>query len=178
MPAGLEGCLADETLREFFAGWADVVAVIERVKAGSAGGGLIQYLKIPQSASESLAARILLREGVSLEATRIVRGGGADLSVREGRETRLVGVKGSGSSEFQTLGRKDYLRHMLVWLRFGEARLLGPSGVVRATLFPQPIKCFGDLGARIVYSAAETAAVRNNCDIRRIEVPLETLLDA
>ena len=171
------GFLPTATLRDFFSGWTEVVATIDRVKAGSAGGQLIQYPKMPPSVSESLAARMLIRERVFEGATGMVRGGAADIRVSRGGETILVEVKGSGSAEFQTFGRRDYGCHMLVWLRFGEASQLTFASTVRATLFPRPAECLGQLGSRVTHGSAEATAAARGFPVRHIEVSLSALVE-
>lgn len=170
------GFLSNDALQDFFAGWAEVIAVIERVKAASVGGALIQYPKIPPSVSESLAARILLHERIFETATCVTRGGRADIVVVDGNGTRLVEVKGSGSAEFQTFGPKDYACDLLVWLRFGEVRQLNLRSTVSATLFPKPTEAMGPLGTRVTHGAAEAAAAARGHATRRINLPLAVLL--
>jgi hypothetical protein len=171
----MTGFLDERRLREFFFGWGEVVQVIERVKAASSGGRLIQYPKIPSAVSESLAARVLIARAVFPEARSMLRGGGADIRVVCGTSTYRVEVKGSGSSEFQTLGRKDYDCDLLVWLRFGEAVQLGLEGEMRVTLFQTPRRCFGDLGNRVSHATAVSAA--DPSMVRSLVFRLADLLD-
>jgi hypothetical protein len=64
------GVLSNDTLRAFFAAWAEVVTVVRRVKESSDAGNLIQYPKIPQAVSESIAAKILIKEKKILQRNR------------------------------------------------------------------------------------------------------------
>jgi hypothetical protein len=173
----LRGCLPSATLREFFAAWAEVVSVIQRLKGSSKGGELIQYPKISPSVSELLAARILVREGIFAAADSISRGGGADLRVVEAGRVWCVEVKGSGSAEFQTFGRKDYDCDLLVWLRFGEAMKIGLPGLVRASLIEHPRQSLGDLGTRVTFATAESAARFRGHELRLVEYALADLVD-
>ncbi len=147
------------------------------MKSGSVGGALIQYPKLPPSISETLAARWLVHADIYPAATEIRRGGGADLLVSGPDQTWRVEVKGSGTSEFQTFGSKDYDCDLLIWIRFGDAALLGEEGFVRATLIPTPRDSIGNLGARVTHAAARSA-LRPGFEIRELEVRLGDLLGA
>ena len=170
------GFLPISQLREFFLSWTEVVSVVERVKSASPGGSLIQYPKIPQSVSESLAARFLIKSNTFHKAFEMRRGGSADIVVSCDGGVNLVEVKGSGSSEFQTFGQKDYACDLLLWLRFGAVRHLGTRSLVNATLFPKPSESIGNLGSRVVHSAAKAAALSRGYKLQCLEIALEELL--
>jgi hypothetical protein len=171
------GFLTAITLREFFEAWTSVVGLIERLKAGSAGGRLIQFPKIPPAVSESLACRSLIIRDVFPDAVSMVRGGAADISVLIPSGLRRIEVKGSGISEFQTFGRKDYACDLLVWLRFGQVFSLTAASQIQVALIPTPIDTMGQLGSRVTYrSAIAAAAVRGN-EIESFELPVSALLE-
>ena len=111
-------------------------ANLSALRQAYAEAAWIQFPKIPSRISENLAARILASQGKVYGINRLGFGGGADIVVHCADGATLnFEVKGSGSSEFQTIGPKDWQSDCLFWLRFGAVENVTAKSLINWTIF-------------------------------------------
>jgi len=119
-------------ISDFFDDFSAHCEHLANLRSRSAAAKYIQFPKIPSKISENLAARLLPKIGLCDNLEEVSFGQGADLWIRGKLK---IEVKGSGQSEFQTIGPKDWACDALIWLRFGPVEVVNLSSMMRWTKF-------------------------------------------
>ena len=138
--------LSGTEIQELAKRTADVFSFISDLKKNYEICNHIQYPKIPQMLSESLAVNLIEQSKILKELTghKISLGGViADVKAEsKNNSTVKIEVKSTGKSAFQEFGPKDIIADYLVWIHFGGSFLTRDFSKVQAYTIKNPNSYF------------------------------------
>ena len=105
----------------------------------------IQYPKVPNILSESLAIQLILKKKIlrELSSCEVILGGNvADVIAKKLKSIKKIEVKATGAKEFQEFGPKDIKADFLVWINFGDSFLRGNFSRISVFTLKNPRKYF------------------------------------